>query len=157
MVRKMKKFLNINFVSGIIMFFFSLLLKYVTVTSVSVKGGGAGFHSRTVPNILFVVIALSSTGLMIQGLLLGKGAEIPIDKKSRKAFGAFIIYILMFVLYAFIMPRLGYIFSTILLGVGILINYRVKKWYYYILISGLITGIYWAFRWFLHVNLPVMF
>ena len=52
------------------------------------------------------------------------------------------------------MQPLGFVISTILLVLAVMIFYGARKWYYYAIPLGMIGIVYYVFRVLLHVSLP---
>ena len=56
--------------------------------------------------------------------------------------------------YCFIIGILGFIASTIILAVAILIFYGARKWYYYAIPIAMVGIVYYVFGVLLHISLP---
>ena len=65
-----------------------------------------------------------------------------------------VVYALFLIIYCFIVQPLGFVISTILLVLAVMIFYGARKWYYYAIPLGMIGIVYYVFRVLLHVSLP---
>lgn len=97
--------------------------------------------------------------LLIEGLLSSEKKELII---SREAFGSenfkremrSILYALFLVAYCFMIKPLGFLLSTVILVIAIMLYYGARKWYYYVIPLGMVGVVYYVFSVLLHVNLP---
>ena len=65
-----------------------------------------------------------------------------------------VLYALMLIAYCFIVKPLGFLISTELLVVAILLFYGTRKWYYYLIPMAMVLIVYYIFGVLLHVSLP---
>ncbi len=65
-----------------------------------------------------------------------------------------LVYALFLVAYCLIIQPLGFLVSTVLLVVEILLFYGARRWYYYAIPIGMVGVVYYIFRILLHVSLP---
>ena len=65
-----------------------------------------------------------------------------------------VIYALFLIAYCFMVKPLGFVISTIILVLAVMIFYGARKWYYYAIPLGMIGIVYYVFRVLLHVSLP---
>lgn len=111
--------------------------------------------ARTFPTMLLQI--------MIAGSLVLLGTEIvKIIRKTKievievellteiKA----VIILLMLVLYALLMPLIGFIISSVLFSVAMLYYFRIKKGLYYLVVVIAALAIGFIFRYLLGVRLP---
>ena len=65
-----------------------------------------------------------------------------------------VLYALFLVAYCFAVEPLGFILSTVILVVAIMIYFGARKWYYYAIPLAMVGVVYYVFAVFLHVSLP---
>ena len=65
-----------------------------------------------------------------------------------------VVFALFLIAYCFIIGILGFIASTIILAVAILIFYGARKWYYYAIPIAMVGIVYYVFGVLLHISLP---
>ena len=65
-----------------------------------------------------------------------------------------IVFALFLIVYCFIIGILGFVASTIILAVAILIFYGARKWYYYAIPIAMVGIVYYVFGVLLHISLP---
>ena len=49
---------------------------------------------------------------------------------------------------------LGFLLSTVILVIAVMLYYGARKWYYYVIPLGMVGVVYYVFSVLLHVNLP---
>ena len=57
----------------------------------------------------------------------------------------------------FVVKYLGYVVTYCLLCAGMLLLFREKRWYYYLITFALVAAVYIGFTRFLYVPLPSLF
>ena len=65
-----------------------------------------------------------------------------------------IVYCLFLVVYCLIIQPLGFVVSTVLLVLAVMIYYGARKWYYYAIPLAMVGIVYYVFKVLLHVSLP---
>ena len=65
-----------------------------------------------------------------------------------------IVYCLFLVVYCLIIQPLGFVVSTVLLVLAVMLYYGARKWYYYAIPLAMVGIVYYVFRVLLHVSLP---
>ncbi len=65
-----------------------------------------------------------------------------------------ILYCLFLVAYCFMVKPLGFVISTVILVLAIMVYYGARKWYYYAIPLAMVGIVYYVFRVVLHVSLP---
>lgn len=65
-----------------------------------------------------------------------------------------VIFALMLIAYCFLITLLGFIISTILLVISILLFYGARKWYYYAIPLVMVGVVYYVFGVLLRISLP---
>lgn len=65
-----------------------------------------------------------------------------------------VLFALFLVAYCFLVGLLGFVVSTIILVLAVMIFYGARKWYYYAIPLAMVGIVYYVFRVLLHVSLP---
>ena len=115
--------------------------------------------SQTIPRIAIGGLFLCSAGLLIQGLLSHDKKEIVITRESFHADGfrremRSLLFAAFLIIYCFLVTLLGFIVSTVLLVIAILLFYGARKWYYYAIPLVMIGVVYYVFAVLLRISLP---
>ena len=63
------------------------------------------------------------------------------------------IYIGMLLAYAVLLPQIGFVISSLLLANGILLYFRTRKWWFYLIASANVLLAYYVFQ-AINVTLP---
>ena len=96
---------------------------------------------------------------IISGIFMKEKKELTITKASFHS-AAFkkemrsVLYCLFLVVYCFLVEPLGFVISTVILVVAIMVYYGARKWYYYAIPLAMVGIVYYVFRVVLHVSLP---
>jgi hypothetical protein len=115
--------------------------------------------AQTIPRIVTVGLFLFSCCLLLQGLIKTPKKTARISSESFKS-AVFrkemrsILFASLFIVYGFLLTFTGYVISTALLSVAILLYYGARKWYYYAISLFTIGVVYAVFALLLDVNLP---
>lgn len=149
---------NSNLTSGILFLIVSVILhcmipfqiKTLETTEVT---------AATVPTLLIRLMFICSVALIVIGvrskdkkeyvISLGRLKE-PEVRRTLKP----IIYMVMLLVYAVILPHIGFLIASLLLVNGILIYFGVRKWYFYVIASANVLIAFYVFRTLLSVSLP---
>jgi len=114
-------------------------------------------NAQTVPSLLINCMIIFSAILLVQGLAAKEKTEYEISGKMLTKESLIklkpAIYIAMLLVYAIIMPKIGFIISSLLLSNGVLLYFGTRKWYYYLIVSANVFVVYFAFQ-ALNVYLP---
>lgn len=116
-------------------------------------------NAQTLPRIAIGGIFLFSVCLLLEGLFTREKKEVTVTKESfrsvrlRKELRS-VIYSLFLVAYCLMIEPLGFLISTVILVLAILIFYGARKWYYYAIPLAMIGIVYYVFGVLLHVSLP---
>lgn len=119
----------------------------------------SSINAQTIPRIAIGGMFIFAVCLLIEGLLSSEKKELII---SSEAFGSenfkremrSILYALFLVAYCFMIKPLGFLLSTVILVIAIMLYYGARKWYYYVIPLGMVGVVYYVFSVLLHVNLP---
>ena len=97
--------------------------------------------------------------LLLEGIFMKEKEELTVTKESFHS-AAFkkelrsILYCLFLVAYCFMVKPLGFVISTVILVLAIMVYYGARKWYYYAIPLAMVGIVYYVFRVVLHVSLP---
>lgn len=116
-------------------------------------------NAQTIPRIAIGGLFLCSAGLLIQGLLSHDKKEIVITRESFHSDGFHremrsLLFAAFLIIYCFLVTLLGFIVSTVLLVIAILLFYGARKWYYYAIPIVMVGVVYYVFAVLLRISLP---
>lgn len=116
-------------------------------------------NAQTIPRIAIGGLFLCSAGLLIQGLLSHDKKEIVITRESFHSDGfrreiRSLLFAVFLIIYCFLVTLLGFIVSTVLLVIAILLFYGARKWYYYAIPIVMVGVVYYVFAVLLRISLP---
>lgn len=116
---------------------------------------GTATTARTFPSLMLTLILACSVFLILQEVVKIVHKQ-PIEVVMLDVMTEIraIIILALLVLYALLIPVLGFIVTSIIFGLAMLGFFRVKKWWYYLIIalSALMIGL--LFQVVLNVRLP---
>lgn len=116
-------------------------------------------NAQTLPRIAIGGIFLFAVGLLLEGIFAREKKELVITKESFRSDGfkkemRSVLFALFLVAYCFLVGLLGFVVSTIILVLAVMIFYGARKWYYYAIPLVMVGIVYYVFRVLLHVSLP---
>lgn len=116
-------------------------------------------NAQTLPRIAIGGIFLFAVGLLLEGIFAREKKELVITKESFHSDGfkkemRSVLFALFLVAYCFVVGLLGFVVSTIILVLAVMIFYGARKWYYYAIPLVMVGIVYYVFRVLLHVSLP---
>ena len=116
-------------------------------------------NAQTFPRIAIGGLFLFSVGLLLEGLFAREKKEVYITKESFRSV-AFkkelrsILFALFLIAYCFLVGHLGYVVTTVLLVLAVMLFYGARKWYYYAIPLGMVGIVYYVFKVLLRISLP---
>ncbi len=149
---------NSEIISGLIFSLVGLVLWFLIPSQVQTLEKTA-INAQTFPRIAIGGLVLFSIGLLLEGLFTKEKREIVVTAESFRS-TAFkkemrsVVYALFLIVYCLLIGRLGYIISTALLVVAVMLFYRARKWYYYAIPLGMVGVVYYVFKVLLRISLP---
>lgn len=149
---------NSEIISGIIFSLVGLVLWFLIPSQVQTMEKTA-INAQTFPRIAIGGLILFSIGLLLEGLFTKEKREIIVTAESFRS-AAFkkemrsVVYALFLIGYCLLIGRLGYIISTVLLVIAVMVFYRARKWYYYAIPLGMVGVVYYVFKVLLRISLP---
>lgn len=119
----------------------------------------SAINAQTFPRIAIGGLFIFSMGLLIQGLFFNEKRECVITRDSFQSESfkremrsvVFAVYLLV---YCALIGMLGFIASTAILVVAILLFYGARKWYYYAIPLAMVGIVYYVFGVVLRISLP---
>lgn len=119
----------------------------------------SAINAQTFPRIAIGGMFLFSVGLLLEGIFGKEKKELVITRESFHA-PAFkkemrsLVFALFLIVYCFLVGSMGYIVSTLLLVVAVMVYYGARKWYYYAIPLGMVGIVYYVFKVLLRISLP---
>ena len=149
---------NAEIISGVVFAILGTILWIQIPTQVQTMEKSA-INAQMLPRIAIGGLVIFSIGLLLEGLLLREKKELVVTAGSFRSDGfrkemRSVLFALFLVAYCFIIQPLGFILSTVLLLLAVLLFYGARKWYFYAIPLAMIGVVYYIFRALLHVSLP---
>jgi hypothetical protein len=149
----MKKWMNSNFIGGILFFVISIVILLLMPGQIDSYESG-NITAKTIPDLLAKVMLVCSVALMIQGMFGKRNKQITItrDMLTRELRSAVMIGI--FIVYAVLIPMIGFMIASVALAIALLAFYKVKIWYYYAIATTIVVSVVMVFSHLLYVKFP---
>lgn len=152
----MKIKLNSNIISGAMFLVIGIVMNFLIPSQIRTFETGS-VNAQTVPTLLIRGLILLSAILLVQGILSKDKKSYDISAKlfQRESLKKLkpLIYIVMLMVYAVLLPLAGFIISSLLLSNGILLYFRARKWWFYAIASGNVFLAFFAFQ-AMRITLP---
>ena len=149
---------NTEMISGAIFAILGAVLWFLIPTQVQTLEKTV-INAQTFPRIAIGGLFLFSVGLLLEGLFAREKKEVYITKESFRSV-AFkkelrsILFALFLIAYCFLVGHLGYVVTTVLLVLAVMLIYGARKWYYYAIPLGMVGIVYYVFKVLLRISLP---
>ena len=149
---------NTEMISGAIFAILGAVLWFLIPTQVQTLEKTV-INAQTFPRIAIGGLFLFSVGLLLEGLFAREKKEVYITKESFRSV-AFkkelrsILCALFLIAYCFLVGHLGYVVTTVLLVLAVMLFYGARKWYYYAIPLGMVGIVYYVFKVLLRISLP---
>lgn len=149
---------NTEMISGAIFAILGAVLWFLIPTQVQTLAKTV-INAQTFPRIAIGGLFLFSVGLLLEGLFAREKKEVYITKESFRSV-AFkkelrsILFALFLIAYCFLVGHLGYVVTTVLLVLAVMLFYGARKWYYYAIPLGMVGIVYYVFKVLLRISLP---
>ena len=149
---------NTEMISGTIFAVLGAVLWFLIPTQVQTLEKTI-INAQTFPRIAIGGLFLFSVGLLLEGLFAREKKEVYITKESFRSV-AFkkelrsILFALFLIAYCFLVGHLGYVVTTVLLVLAVMLFYGARKWYYYAIPLGMGGIVYYVFKVLLRISLP---
>ena len=148
---------NTEMISGAIFAILGAVLWFLIPTQVQTLEKTV-INAQTFPRIAIGGLFLFSVGLLLEGLFAREKKEVYITKESFRSV-AFkkelrsILFALFLIAYCFLVGHLGYVVTTVLLVLAVMLFYGARKWYYYAIPLGMVGTVYYVFMALLRISL----
>ena len=149
---------NTEMISGAIFAILGAVLWFLIPTQVQTLEKTV-INAQIFPRIAIGGLFLFSVGLLLEGLFAREKKEVYITKESFRSV-AFkkelrsILFALFLIAYCFLVGHLGYVVTTVLLVLAVMLFYGARKWYYYAIPLGMVGIVYYVFKVLLRISLP---
>ena len=149
---------NTEIISGAVFAVVGAVLWLLIPSQIQTMEKGA-VNAQTLPRIAIGGMVLFAVGLLLEGLFAKEKKELVITAESFRS-AAFkkelrsIVYCLFLAAYCLIIQPLGFVASTVVLVLAVMVYYGARKWYYYAIPLAMVGIVYYVFRVLLHVSLP---
>ncbi len=149
---------NSDIISSLLFLILASLIWYFIPSQIDTMETTA-VTAQTIPRIVTIGLFIFSAALLLQGLLRTPKKILHIDSQTFKSM-AFrqemrsILFCSIFIIYGILLTFAGYLISTALLSIAILLYYGARKWQYYGLSLFTAVTVYCIFTMLLDVNLP---
>lgn len=149
---------NTEMISGAIFAILGAVLWFLIPTQVQTLEKTV-INAQTFPRIAIGGLFLFSVGLLLEGLFAREKKEVYITKESfcsvafKKELRS-ILFALFLIAYCFLVGHLGYVVTTVLLVLAVMLFYGARKWYYYAIPLGMVGIVYYVFKVLLRISLP---
>ncbi|WP_298032256.1 tripartite tricarboxylate transporter TctB family protein [uncultured Dysosmobacter sp.] len=149
---------NSEIISGAIFSIVGAILWVLIPTQIKTMEKSA-INAQTLPKIAIGGMFIFAVGLLLEGIFAREKKELVVTKESFRSVGfkkemRSILYALFLVAYCFMVQPLGFVVSTVILVLAIMLYYGARKWYYYAIPLAMVGIVYYVFRVMLHVSLP---
>lgn len=149
---------NSEIISGAIFSIVGAVLWFLVPTQIKTLEKTA-INAQTLPRIAIGGMFIFAVGLLLEGIFAREKKELTITRESFRSQGfrkemRSVLYALFLVAYCFMIQPLGFIVSTVVLVLAIMLFYGARKWYYYAIPLAMVGIVYYVFRVLLHVSLP---
>ena len=153
-LEKKKVKLYVDILTPIIFIIFAVAVLLAMPKQIALLSSGS-INERTFPTMLMLLIIICGVVLLVKEIynIISKKKANIVETTVLVEVKALIILGIL-VLYWLLMGLMGFIISSILLGLAMLMFFRVKKPSYYIIVSVVAVLIGVFFRYVLNVRLP---
>lgn len=149
---------NSEIISGAVFTILSAVLWILIPSQVNTLEKTA-INAQTFPRIAIGGLFIFSVCLLLEGIFGKEKKELVISRDSFHS-DAFkkemrsIVFALLLVVYCALVTFIGFVPSTAVLVLAVLMFYGARKWYYYAIPLGMIVVVYYVFKVLLHISLP---
>lgn len=149
---------NTEIISGAVFAVFGAVMWFLIPSQIRTMEKTA-INAQTLPRIAIGGIFLFAVCLLLEGIFAREKKELMVTRESFRSAGfkkemRSVLYALFLVIYCFMVKPLGFVISTIILVIAIMIYFGARKWYYYVIPLVMVGIVYYVFAVLLHVSLP---
>ncbi|MBR0596880.1 tripartite tricarboxylate transporter TctB family protein [Sinanaerobacter chloroacetimidivorans] len=154
----MKLKYNSEIISGAVFLVAAAVLWLLIPSQINTMETSA-INAQTVPKIVIGGMGLFSLGLLLQGIFTLPKKEVVLTRAGlisdcfRKELKS-VVYAIILLAYLAALTWMGFLISTVLLTIAILLFYGARKWYYYAIPLAMVGVVYFVFKMLLRVSLP---
>lgn len=149
---------NSNLTSGILFLILSIVLHCLIPSQIPTIET-TEITAATVPTLLIRLMLVCSILLIVMGIRSKEKKEYVIsfsrfkEPEVRQTLKP-VIYMAMLLIYALILPHVGFLIASLVLVNCILFYFGTRTWYYYVIASANVLIAFYVFRTLLSVSLP---
>ena len=148
----MKFKIKTNLWTGIVFGLFAAFMFFMMETQVRLPGYDSGAPSpRIMPTIFLTIILINSVILIIQSLVFKKEKVVEFDWTEQKPM---IVLIVLMCVYTFMITKLGYLVSSLIVFPAALFYVGERKKGPYITAVILAVAIFFMFKFIFNISLP---
>ena len=146
--------LKANLLGGSIFLILSIILWLLIPNQISVSGN-AIITSQTFPRLIVILMFLGSMVLLLGDIikLVNKKPVLEVRINPKEEIRA-IIACFMLIAYAFLLSKIGFLFSSVLYCCSMLIFFKSRNIKYYISVIIVCIAVTYIFKYILLVQLP---
>lgn len=154
----MKLKYNTDIISGMVFLIAAIVLWFLVPSQIQTMET-TSINAQTVPRVAIGGLFFFSLGLLLQGLFSVPKKEVFLTKetfssaKFHKELKS-VLYAGMLLVYLVLLTYIGFLISTALLVVAIMLFYGARKWFYYAIPLSMVGVVYFVFKILLNVSLP---
>lgn len=141
-----------RWVAGVSILFALLVLLIIPREISSVGSSVIGMSARTYPTFAAVAMAACGVGLLINSFVSKDDQEAPKLVLSEELKVLLILGVIL--AYALLCEHLGFFLSTVLAGSVLMLIYKDRTWWHYVIYFLFILGCYMLFTRLLYIHLP---
>ena len=149
---------NSEIIGGILFAIIGAVLWFLIPSQIPTRETGS-ITAQTIPRIAIGGMCIFGIGLLLEGVFAREKKEAVITKETfhseefKKSVKS-AIFCLFLIAFCFMVKPLGFLISTAILAVAIMLFYGARKWYYYAIPLSMVGIVYVVFKVLLHVSLP---
>ena len=154
----MKLKYNSEIISGSVFLIAAVVLWLLIPSQINTMETSA-INAQTIPKIAIGGLGLFSLGLLLQGIFSVPKKDVVITRaglmsdRFLKEFRS-VVYAIILLIYLVAITWMGFLISTVLLTIAILLFYGARRWYYYAIPLVMVGVVYFIFKMLLKISLP---
>lgn len=150
----MKYKIKVNIIGGAIFLALSLILWFLIPSQIPIKTDGI-ITSRSFPRLIVLLMFFSSLFILVSDIfkLISKRPVTEVEVNLKEEGKACVVCFLL-IAYAFLLDKIGFMFSSIAYCYSMLLFFKCKNWKYYIIVTVICVAVTYIFKNILLVQLP---
>ncbi|WP_300362286.1 tripartite tricarboxylate transporter TctB family protein [Fusobacterium sp.] len=150
----MKYKIKVNIVGGAIFLILSTIL-WLLIPSQIPLNSDAVITSRSFPKLIVALMFISSLFIFVADLIkLVKKLPVQEVEVNLNEEGRAVVVCILLIAYAFLLDKIGFMFSSILYCYSMLTFFKCKNWKYYMIVTIICVAVTYIFKNILLVQLP---